>query len=288
MARPDHDVTGRIARLLVFPVKSCAGIEVEEAVLCATGLAFDRAWMLVDRGGEFVTQRACPRLALIRPQLAPDRLVLRAPGMPDMEIPSNLGGRPVQVRVWDDTVGAHDMGDAVAHWASGFLDRPLRLVRFDPGGRRLSNPHWTRGLEAPNQFSDGYPLLVAGEASLASLNDRLAAAGHAAAGMNRFRPNIVLCGIEAHDEDRLDVLRLSTPGHAVEIGLVKPCTRCPIPDIDPATAASSPEVSTTLQTYRRNPRFGGVVTFGMNAIVLRGAGAVLRVGQVVAADYRFD
>jgi uncharacterized protein YcbX len=31
------------------------------------------------------------------------------------------------------------------------------------------------------------------------------AAGHAAVGMERFRPNVVLAGVEAHDEDRLDV-----------------------------------------------------------------------------------
>jgi hypothetical protein len=32
------DVTARIARLFVYPVKSCAGIEVQEAILTETGL----------------------------------------------------------------------------------------------------------------------------------------------------------------------------------------------------------------------------------------------------------
>jgi uncharacterized protein YcbX len=51
---------------------------------------------------------------------------------------------------------------------------------------------------------------------------------------------------------------------------VKPCTRCPIPDIDPATAASSLDVSTALAAYRADARMDGAITFGMNAIVLRG------------------
>jgi hypothetical protein len=38
---------------------------------------------------------------------------------------------------------------------------------------------WTGGIEAPNQFSDGFPVLVTSEASLDGLNERLAAAGHA-------------------------------------------------------------------------------------------------------------
>ena len=73
-----------------------------------------------------------------------------------------------------------------------------------------------------------------------------------------------------------------------EIEPVKPCGRCPIPNIDPATAQSHPAVGDTLQTYRQDPRLNGSVTFGMNAIVLEGDGWVLRPGQVVRADWRFD
>ena len=289
MVKPSiHDVNARIARLFVYPVKSCAGIEVGEAILRATGLEFDRAWMLADDEGEFVTQREIPRMALITPQLVPDALVLRAAGMPPLSVALEAKGALLQARVWNDTVRALDMGEGAAQWLSSFLDKRLRLLRFDPAARRLSNPRWTRGLEAPNQFSDGYPLLVCSEASLASLNDRLSAAGHEAVGMDRFRPNIVLSDIEAHDEDRLGVLHISAAGSAVQIEPVKPCTRCPIPNIDPATAASSPEVTDTLQTYRQNAQMNGAVTFGVNAIVLQGMGQVLRVGQTVSADYRFD
>ena len=69
---------------------------------------------------------------------------------------------------------------------------------------------------------------------------------------------------------------------------VKPCARCPIPNVDPATALSSPEVGDTLQGYRQDARLNGAVTFGMNAIVLAGAEQVLRTGQVVTASYAFD
>ena len=69
---------------------------------------------------------------------------------------------------------------------------------------------------------------------------------------------------------------------------VKPCARCPIPDIDPATAESSSAVGDTLRTYRQDKRLDGAITFGMNAIVRQGAGQMLRVGQRVAADLRFD
>ena len=146
---------------------------------------------------------------------------------------------------------------------------------------------WTGGVEAANQFSDGFPLLVVSEGSLAELNRRLAAAGHGPVGMERFRPNIVLAGLEAHDEDRLGVLRIAAD-EEVQLRPVKPCPRCPIPNIDPATAEVAPHVSDTLQAYRSNELVNGAVTFGMNAIVLQGVDQALRVGQAVTADWRFD
>jgi uncharacterized protein len=281
------DVATRIARLFIYPVKSCAGVEVSEAVLTDTGLDLDRAWMVVDAKGEFVSQRELPRMALVKVQLKHYEVVLRAPGMLALHLMIEAVEQPVTVRVWDDVVQAYDMGDTAAQWFTDFLGQPLRLVRFDPEQRRLSSPKWTGGTEAANQFSDAFPLLVTSEGSLDELNRRLVAAGHAAVGIERFRPNIVLAGLEAHDEDRVDVLRIAA-AEEVQLRPVKPCDRCSIPNVDPATAQVEPQVSDTLQTYRSNALVGGAVTFGMNAIVLEGLDQTLRVGQTVTADWRFD
>ena len=285
------DIHAEIAQLFVYPVKSCAGIALQEAVLTETGLDLDRAWMVVDAEGEFVSQRELPRMALIRPQLKTYEMVLRAPGMLALHVEIDKVEKPVTVRVWDDSCSAYDMGDVAAQWFSDFLGPacgPLRLVRFDPEQRRLSSLKWTKGVEAENQFADGFALLVTSEASLADFNTRLAAAGHKPVGIERFRPNLVLRGVEAFDEDRLGVLQITTGEGTARLDMVKPCARCPIPNIDPATALASPEVSDTLQTFRQNALLKGAVTFGMNAIVLEGDGHNLRVGQPVSASYVFD
>ena len=285
---PDSDLSGTIARLFVYPVKSCAGIEVQQALLTDTGLDLDRAWMVVDAEGMFVTQRTLPRMALIRPQLKGDEMVLRAPGMLALHVAIDAVEAPATVTVWRDTVPAWDMGAVAAQWFTDFLGQPCRLVRFDPEYRRLSSMEWTGGVEAPNQFSDGFPLLLASQASMDELNVRLQAAGHAAAGIERFRPNVVLAGVDAHDEDRVDLVRVDAQEGEIHLQPVKPCSRCPIPDIDPATAESNPSVGDTLRTYRKDQRLDGAITFGMNAIVRQGAGQTLRVGQRVAANLRFD
>jgi len=295
---PVGDVSAMIARLFVYPVKSCAGVELQQALLTETGLALDRAWMVVDARGEFVTQRERSRLALVRPQLKTKELVLRAPGMLALHMALDAVAQPAMVKVWDDVVPAYDMGDVAAQWFTDFLSLSedgtpapnaarYRLVRFDPQHRRLSSLKWTGGVQALNQFSDGYPVLVISEASLAFLNDKLIAAGHGAVGIERFRPNLVLSGLQAHDEDRLALMRIDAGEVPVLLKPVKPCPRCPIPNIDPVTALSSPEVSDTLQTYRQDARVAGAVTFGMNVIVVGGVGAVLRVGQALSADFDF-
>jgi len=291
------DVSASISRLFVYPVKSCAGVEVAEAILTETGLEFDRAWMVVDARGDFLTQRELPRMALIRPQLKHYEMVLRAPGMLALHIKLDEVEAPVRVRVWDDEVPAYDMGAVAAQWFTDFLGTTARLVRFDPEHKRASSRKWTGDVEALNQFSDGYPLLVISEASLDQLNEKLVAAGSGAVGMERFRPNIVLGNatqagerseLSPHDEDRLDVLQISTGEGEVRLKPVKPCARCPIPNIDPATALSSPEVGDMLQRYRQDARVNGAMTFGMNAIVLNGVDHLLRTGQAVGAGFCFD
>ncbi len=285
----DSTLHARLAQLFVYPVKSCAGVAVTEAELLDTGFDLDRAWMVVDERGQFVTQRELPRMALIRPQIKHLEVVLRAPGMLALHLGINEVDSPARVTVWKDTVDAWDMGGVAAQWFSDFLGRPgLRLVRFDPEVRRLASAKWTGEVQAPIEFADGFPLLVTSTASLAELNARLAAAGYAPVGIERFRANIVLDGVHAHDEDRVDELIVATAGGEVRLKLVKPCARCPIPNVDPATGDSCPAVLDALQGYRADPRLDGALTFGMNAIVLAGAGQTLRVGDAAQGDWRFD
>ena len=289
MTNDSSNVQATVSGLFVHPVKSCAGVALREARLMDTGLDLDRAWMVVDAEGRFVTQREQPRMALVRPQIKVLEVVLRAPGMLALHLGINEVEKPARVQVWGDALDAWDMGDVAGQWFSDFLGRPgLRLARFDPEATRLASKQWTGEVEAPIEFADGFPLLVVGEASLAELNQRLAAAGHAAVGIERFRPNIVLAGLQAHDEDRLHELRIATAEGEVVLRLVKPCPRCPIPNVDPASGQSSPEVLQTLSAYRADARLDGALAFGMNAVIVQGAGHPLCVGDAVRADWRFD
>jgi uncharacterized protein YcbX len=194
---------------------------------------------------------------------------------------------PTRARVWDDEVKAYDMGDLAAQWFSDFTGRKLRMVRFDPEQRRLSSRKWTGDIEAENAFSDGYPVLVASTAGLEALNEQLAARGAAPVAMQRFRPNLVLDGLDANGEDFLDEVRFDTDEGPVRLKLVKPCARCTIPSVDPATGEQGHEPGDTLATYRADSRLDGAITFGMNAVIVEGFERVLRVGMSGRASIAF-
>ena len=280
-----------IAQLVLYPVKSCAGIAVSAATATRHGLAvdnvYDREWMVVSPDGHFLTQREHPRLALVRPAICGDTLELCAPGQPPLALPIGLpapGSVPVrQVHIWDDSLPAFDCGDAAAAWFGALLGVACRLVRFPPDAQRLASMRWTGGVEAPTLFSDGYPFLVIGARSLEDLNVRLRAHGREPLPMDRFRANIVIDGLEPYEEDYAETLRAG----AVVLRPVKPCPRCPIPSVDQHTGIRGPDPLDILRGYRANPRLDGAVCFGMNAILADGDSAKLALGQAVGVELAF-
>lgn len=275
-----------ISRLLLYPVKGCRAVSLRAARLAPTGLAVgdigDREWVVVDDHGEFLSQRELPRMALIETRLTAGALGLSAPGMPSLDIPLASGGDVVRIRVWDDELDAVTQGELADQWFSDFLGHRARLMRFDPLAKRTSKRKYTGATEAPYKFADAFALLVTSEASLADLNAKLRAKGQAGVDIDRFRPNIVIDGVEAFEEDYACTVCI---GDAA-LDLVKPCVRCTVPSVDPARGEQGIEPGDTLAIYRNNAAAGGV-TFGVNGIVARGAGTELRVGDPVELTLRF-
>jgi len=286
-----------LSDIILYPIKSCAGIHLREAVLTRSGLmsehVFDREWMVVDAQGRFLTQREHPRMALIVPSIKATTLELRAPGMLCLEIELGLPhpqlAPMLEVQVWDDSVRAYDCDDVTATWFSNAIGVPCRQVRFHPDVVRATSTEWTNGTDGTNgiaaatMFADGYPVLIAGSASLDDVNDKLRAAGREALPMNRFRPNLVIGDIAAFEEDYAAFLQFG----ATVLTPVKPCSRCPIPSVDQATGVPGPDPLDVMHGYRAKPELDGAICFGMNAIVTDGGDERIVVGQDIGFELAF-
>ena len=270
--------SARIAALYRYPLKSARGQSLQEARLCSTGFEHDRQWMLVTPQGRCITQREQPRLALLRAEPGASGLSIAAADLPTLLIAHGAARHPCQVRIWRDECAAFDAGDEVAAVLSDWLGSPCRLVRFDPAQRRVSEQRYAGEVEATNAFSDGYPLLLIGEASRSDLNRRVGRE----LPMNRFRPNIVLDGLAAYDEDRLAELRFGK----VVLRAVKACTRCSITTTEQETGTlEGAEPLRTLKSYRYDAALGGVC-FGQNLIMVSGTGSTLAVGASLQLRWR--
>lgn len=267
----------RIASLHVYPVKSCRGIDVDSARIVATGLEWDRRWMIVVPPDQFVTQRSHPRLATISVALSGGELRLSAAGHAPLSLDAAHGGDARPVRIWRDAASGIDAGDEAADWLSSVLDDRLRLVRFDFDQPRFANPRYAGDAPRPVTFTDGYPVLMISNESLAELNRRLPAR----IPMARFRPNVVIEGVAAHAEDAMRQFRA---GPVVLQG-VKLCTRCPVTTTDQVTGARDPqqEPLRTLAKYRHDYTLKGL-TFGQNCTVVAGVGERIAVGGELSID----
>jgi len=248
-----------IAKIFIYPIKACGGVALPFCDIVPGGLAGDRRYMLVDRNGRMVTRRERSELARVQLLIDENRFIARAPDMPFLALPTQMEdaraefGETIASHVWSDTVLApeHQRGSG---WFSALLGEEIRLVYMPEGALRQVNPARSDPGDQVN-FADGYPLLITSESSLDDLNARLSEP----VPMERFRPNIVVTGAPAFEEDVWAEISLG------EISCVLPklCDRCTVTTVEEGSGHKGKEPLRTLATFRR---WDKAVWFGTNAI----------------------
>ncbi len=268
-----------ISGLYVYPIKSCGGIELQEANVGTRGIEHDREYMVVDaKTGMFVAQRQDNGLGIEIKSLCKVRTEIKELGFVHISVygrrsvyahPS-MCKQEVTAQVWKTTgIKAHDMGDWLAEWFTDFLseERPgeYRLVRMADDHVRMAKLG-----NAQVGFGDAYPFMGIGHNALVELNRRLLAKGQPELPMNRFRPNIVFGDSEPHSEDHMKVIKVGGDNGVIFDGMTL-CERCPLPCTDQETAVRTKEPSATWAEYRRgrhidiaDPSKQGAVFFGRN------------------------
>ena len=252
-----------LSQLSIYPVKSCVGNNIDKSLVNHLGLAYDRYFMLVDKSGQMLTQRQTRGLHLLNASIDADDLLLQSSGLDDLRVSLRIDGPAREVDCWHDRCRAVDCGDQAATALSAVLGQEVRLLRLDEQERRIVEDD-----DAITSFTDGFPMLLIGTASLRDLNSRL----QEHVPMQRFRPNLVVDTSEPFEEDHWKRIRIGE----IEFDVVKPCKRCVFTCIDQSSGVKGVEPLKTLSKYRR---FDNEVHFGMN-VIHRGQGQIA-VGQKV-------
>lgn len=252
-----------IQDIYIYPIKSLGGIRLEKATLMEKGFENDRRFMLADKTGRFLSQREHPRMALLQTDLVDEGIAVYSKEDPKNKILVPLPFKPreneeILVTIWEDKVKAQLADKSISSWFTDFLGQTCELVFMPHASRRHLKPKYAVNSEAVS-FADGMPYLLISQASLDDLNSRL----KEPVPMNRFRPNIVISGGTAFQEDEWDMIKI---GNA-RFKITKPCARCVVTTIDQHSANKSKEPLATLATYRKK---NGKVMFGQNMLLLEG------------------
>jgi len=300
-----------VKSLHVYPLKGAAGFSPQSWSVDERGLRHDRRFMLVDETGNFISQRTCAKLALVRAEIisnvirisypactaemaGPAASALRAQDMAQrksleipleilLEIPLEIADfastatphNSIRVQVWDDFLEVPALWPEADAAISGFLGQACRLVYMPDNTTRLTS--MTRGEPRRNlSFADAAPLLLTSETSLEDLNTRLQKAGSAEIPMDRFRANIVIRGAALAEDDHWSALRINNAHFRAS----NSCKRCKVITIDQATGEFvSRDPILTLATYRGD---GKSVTFGQHMLVERAG--MISVGDAITID----
>lgn len=262
-----------VAGLYIHPIKSVAAISVDEIKVGPEGFDGDRLLAVSDPNGKALTARQFPKMLQIKATLDAVGLRLSAPEMTDLQVSKETSEATNDTIVWGDAVSSRDLGAEANEWLTSYLETEARLVAF--GGTRLSQ----RYDFVSKNYADSAALLTISQASIDALNERL----ERPITVTNFRPNILVEGATAHDEDLWAKVQI---GDAMVIEGLVACSRCVLTTIDPKTSekASDAEPLRTLMKYRR--RDDGQIYFGQN--MRPTSEGVIRVGDPIKILERFD
>lgn len=259
-----------VSELYIYPIKSLGGIALNSATLTDRGFEHDRRWMLVDDNNQFITQREVTAMALLKPQLTEQGLLIKNSQVAGEELlvpfePTMPG--TTMVDVWSNRCRAQQVSEEANAWFSKQLGISCKLMYMPDTTNRFVDGRYAHNKEITS-FSDGFPLLMIGQASLDDLNSRLTDP----LPMNRFRPNVVFTGGTPFLEDTMKQFEIN----GITFFCVKPCARCVMTTIDQQSGTKAKEPLTTLSTYRKK---NNKILFGQN-LLYKGRG-VIAIGNTI-------
>lgn len=297
----DFIPVGIVKELYVYPIKSCKGISVF-SFFChrlgpISGEHCDRHFVLISgKTGRFYTARQKPVMVTIGCEIQDGILCIRwKDESVQVDIEKIRKKRNIRTAILHGGLRTDglDCGDEVAEFFSKAIEEPdVRLLMYTEGlfTERTCIPHpswWNNNVPKRRDncaYADLAPYMLTTQASLDDLNSKLETdVSHL-----NFRPVIVVDKCEAWDEDKWLDLQIGI----VRLQCFKPCTRCILTTVNPATGTIDGEMQPLkkLRQFRLAPegrmrdQFKDSPIFGVNAGV--DEPGYIHVGQTVYVRYK--
>jgi uncharacterized protein YcbX len=283
-SRSKYQKVGRIAKLVIYSVKSLKGVEVDHLEVTKTGVKSgifrDRSWAVIDGEGNHFNAKNDRRVTLIETRINGNQIWLESPdnAMNPLKVDMKTNLSPsdtlVNIKFFNGYRQGIDCGEEASFWLNQCLGKEgLRLVQhLSELGFTESKTKGKRSLEEEKQYPIVYQnncgIHVTTESSLQDLNQRIAqnSGPEKTVDWVNFKPNIIVEDSLAWDEDQW--LYLQAGG--VHLKQLMHSTRCYQTTVNRETGDASSEPLKTLGTFRVSqnpsdikrvgdrPRFGGI------------------------------
>lgn len=255
-----------LKNIIIYPVKSLEGIEVNEAVITEQGaLKYDRAFALKDADGKFINGKKYPSIHLIRASFNLD----------DMYIMLSVKGNSEQF-----FFSLFNQQKEIEKWFSAYFDKEVEFCQNEISG-------------FPDDTEAYGPTVV----SLASIKE-VASWFNLDAGeiIKRFRPNLIVEGTPPFWEDSLygeTGVKIQFRIGNVNLAGVNPCNRCAVPTRNQNDSTLYPDFQKifmemrekTLPEWACKNRFNHFYKFCLNTETdLKDAGKTIKTGDKVITN----
>lgn len=223
---------GEVVDLNCFLIKSCGPVKSKSFDCDVLGLKsegyFDRCFVISQKNKQ-LTARTYPKMVLIQPEIVGNELILRAPDKEDFVLNlDDFRKKPAKEKVqlhYSKIVGI-DAGDEAAEWLSDYIvGKPgvLRLIYYPhsysmKGKSQYDKNNKSFRHEDGGAYHDDTSYMLINQASVDDINTHL---DHIVKPL-QFRPNMVIKGPNAYDEDNWKWVRI---GDTVTFRSLKPCLR---------------------------------------------------------------
>ncbi|KAK2721021.1 molybdenum cofactor sulfurase-like isoform X3 [Artemia franciscana] len=256
----------KLEKIRLYPVKSCSYQEVKSWPIEATGLSYDRQWMIIGSTGASITQKREPRLCLITPTVNIEKktLTLNYPGVKPVTIIFGLKSNQIEAkvcksRVCGDSVDVNDCGEEVYQWLQNiFGSQGYRLVQQSAVRRQKKEDNKT-SLSLANESQ----YLLVNKNSVSKLMEQMALDDATSTSLDemidRFRGNLIVSGLDPFEEEEWESFKVS----GIIFKVLGPCSRCQMICVNQSTGERSKEPLTSLVRLR-----GRKMPFGVHVLTM--------------------
>ena len=230
----------------IAPVKSLGLTYPNTVHVSPRGIVEDRRLHLISSNGRLLTQRETGRLVQVKSEYCADPEWLRLSFPDGASMEGTLEpGEPIVTRIFGRNVPGHVLTGDWSSALSDFCQEYVSLVRSD----------------RPGQCYDEYSVSIMSQASVQKLSEQPGST--MTPDSRRFRPNFLLEGCEAHEEDAW-LGGLIQIGSELRLRVVARDPRCAITTHDPTTGEHDVDTLRLTLGYRPSPR---AAYFGVYGIV---------------------